>query len=320
MTPLSTKGRLLIFLMIVAIVALGICVAVWVHRLPNSSAIRDVPAAKRDLSVDDEGNNSLWPLPPEGMSLGSSYRLLAMRTNAGDGVAAKRLFNEVSECLRVDRLDAFFKKAITDKSWILNNPQAFTGFHGDSATDRTQALDQIENELDEIKESHQLCAAAPKRLDDGRIYQIALDAARAGDTRATACLLMAPYKAPSISDRQGKTYSNEVMALATNAIEGGDWNVALAMTYVYNGMPHEGYSGYVTFVNPEKELAYSELVRMGVPNGSPDAKHLDRRLGFLLQAISPEQKAAALDWARQTYARYFVTSGPVFSDSLPCNY
>lgn len=133
-------------------------------------------------------------------------------------------------------------------------------------------------------------------------------------------MLVAPYKSPPVSGQQGSEYANEVFALARNAVEGGDWNVALAMMYVYNGMPQDGFSSYVTSINPEKELEWSELVRLGAPSASLDAQHLDRRLALLKQSVSKSQVAAATAWAKQMYVKYFSGSGPVYPDSVPCDY
>jgi len=300
------------------ILVLGSCGALWTAT--DKAAKPGHFSRPKDSPVEVAIQEPFPPLPHQGESLGSTYKLLVSRTAKGDRAAAERLFNDFSECLRIDRLDAAFSRAVNDKTWILNNPDAFKGFGGDPKMNRERALDQIEDELDEIKNGRRLCAGAPKNIGDGRIYQIALAAARAGDEHAVACLLMAPYESPPINDQQGQTYSNEVMALARSAIENGSWNVALAMMYVYSGMPRNGYSQYVTFVDPQKELQYSELVRMGVPDGSPDAMHLDSRLKLLQETIPPDEKAAAMDWARQTYRDYFFARGPVFSDSLPCDH
>jgi hypothetical protein len=301
------------------IVVLVICAALWSTNNPsNLSAHPDVLPSTRPKH--GAGDKPLPPLPPKGESLGSTYNLLVTRTAEGSGNAAKRLFNDVSECLRADRLDSAFSKAVNDKNWILNNPESFTGSGGDPDVNRKRALDQIESELDDIKHARRLCAGAPSDLNDGRIYRIALDAAQSGDTRATACLLIAPYKSPPVSTRDGEIYASEVLALANNAIKNGSWDVAIAMMYVYNGMPHSGYSQYVTFVDPKKELEYSDLVRMGVPDGSPDAVHLDRRLKILSQSLSSEEASAAMAWAKRMYQNYFFTSGPAFSDSPPCRF
>jgi hypothetical protein len=260
--------------------------------------------------------------PPLGMSLKDSYQPLSERAQAGDAKAAIRLFDDLSECLRVSRMKALFQADIKDKNSFLNNPD---GLQLD-AKEQTKDLDVIQNELDEIQHADILCGNLPDDFNDGRIYQAALQAARAGDTDATACLLMAIWKSPRLTPGQGPQYADEVMQLAEDGVRQGNWNVASAMRFIYaswfvDGVgSHVEYQGFLKTPNPVKELQYSELIRLGTPDDTPEAAHLDRGLSMMRSAMNPAQQAAADRWAQETYARYFLRSGFVDPESPSCNY
>jgi hypothetical protein len=259
--------------------------------------------------------------PPLGMSLTDSYQPLSERAQAGDPKAAIRLFDDLSECLHVSRLDAAFKADIKDKNSFLNNPGSF----GFSAKEQTRDLDVIQQELDEIQRADVLCRNLPDGFNDGRIYQAALQAARAGDADATACLLVAPWEAPELKPGQGREYAHEVMQLAETGLQQGNWKVASAMRFIYapwhvDGVgSHVGYQGFLKTPDPVKELQYSELIRLGTPDNSPEAVSLDRGLSMMRGRLSPAQQAVAEQWAEKTYASYFLHSGFVNPEAFPCN-
>ncbi len=231
------------------------------------------------------------------------------------------MFTETSTCLRVARLDAAFQADLKDKNSFLNNPD---GFHED-AKQKAADIDVIEKEMDEIRQVDPLCANMPADFNDGRIYQVALEAARAGDSKATACLLLAQHDSPRVTPQQGRAYAAEVMQLADDGLRRGDWNVALAMPFVYssrtvdNFSSHLGYAGFLMRPDPVKQLEYSELIRLGTLNGSPVAARLDRRLSLLREMLSPAQRAEADRWAQETYATYYSHSGPVDPETMPCD-
>lgn len=269
--------------------------------------------------------------PPLGMSLTDSYQPLSERAQAGDAKAAIRLFNDLSECLHVSRLDAAFRAEVKDKNSFLNNP----GGSPLSTKQKTKDLDVIKKELDEIRRTEVLCGNLPGDFNDGRIYQVALQAARAGDADATACLLMAPYDTRRPTPDEGREYATEVMRLAEDGLGEGNWNVASAMRFIYATWSvdgtgsHAGYQGFLKTPDPVKELQYSELIRLGTPDNSPEAVSLDRGLSMMRSRLSPAQQAVAERWAEKTYASYFLHSGfPVqllnrgglflLSDSKPC--
>ena len=255
------------------------------------------------------------------MSLTDSYQPLSERAQAGDAEGAIRLFDDLSECLHVARLNTAFRADIKDKNSFLNNPGGFQL----SAEEQTKKLDEIQKELDEIQRTGVLCGSSPGDFNDGRIYQAALQAARAGDADATACLMVAPWEAPDVKPGQGREYAREVMRLAANGLRQGNWNVASAMLFIYaswsvDGIDsHVGYQGFLKTPDPVKELQYSELIRLGTPDNSPEAVGLDRGLSMMRGRLSLAQQAVAERWAEKTYANYFLHSGFVNPEAFPCN-
>lgn len=261
--------------------------------------------------------------PPPGMPLATSYQRLLERAQAGDTKAAIRLFESLSECLHVSRLNAAFRADIKDKSSFLNNPGGFQL----NAKEQTKDLDVIQKELDKIQRADVLCGNLPDDFNDGRIYQAALRAARAGDADATACLLVAPYDAaPRLTPEQGRGYATEVMRLAEDGLHQGNWNIASAMRFIYASWSvddvgsHVGYQGFLKTPDPVKELQYSELIRLGTLDNTPEAVSLDRGLSIMRSKMSLAQRAAADHWAQETYASYFLHSGFVNPESTPCNF
>jgi hypothetical protein len=131
------------------------------------------------------------------MPLMSTYQELWSQSNAGDGNAAKRLFADMSECLLASRLDKAYQNLSRQKDWIVHNPDAYGAHGGSSDEKQSAALTTIEQNEARIRQAHELCAGT-SILNDGQIYQVALDAARAGDQHALACLLVAPYDSPAL--------------------------------------------------------------------------------------------------------------------------
>lgn len=314
--------RILLAILACALLLIGAWLTIWfrgqsgIPASPHQETRSQVVSAPRQKTL----RQTLPVEPPLGMSLTDSYQTLSERAQAGDPKAAIRLFDDLSECLHASRLDAAFRADIKDKNSFLNNP----GGSQLSAQEQTKKLDEIQKELDKIQRADVLCRNLPDDFNDGRIYQAALQAARAGDADATACLLMAPYNTPRPTPEQGREYAAEVMRLAEDGLHQGNWNVALAMPFIYSYWIGDagpfGYFGFLIQPDPVKELQYSELIRLGTPDDTPVAASLDRRLSILRSKMSLAQQAAADRWAQETYASYFLHSGFVNPEAYPCNY
>jgi hypothetical protein len=225
----------------------------------------------------------------------------------------------MSECLLASRLDKAYQNLSRQKDWIVHNPDAYGAHGGSSDEKQSAALTTIEQNEARIRQAHELCAGT-SILNDGQIYQVALDAARAGDQHALACLLVAPYDSPALTGYQGKEYASYVMQLAQSALQQGSWPAAISMMYVYSGQPLSAYARTLASYDPVKEFEYSQLVRLGTPDGSIDAQHLDRRLSLMRQTLSRRQVEDGSNWATQTYRQYFFYSGPAFPNSPSCSF
>lgn len=314
-----------ILLAIVAGVLLLICIW-WVISSSDHSMLSTSGHEKTGIGVTSPrsraARETLPAKPPLGMSLATSYQSLARRARAGDTEAAVRLFDDLSECLHVSRLDTAFKAGIKNKNSFLNNP----GGSRLSANEQTRDLDVIQQERDEIQRADVLCGNLPDDFNDGRIYQVALQAARVGDADATACLLMAPFDTTRPTPEQGREYVDEVTQLAEDGLRRGNWNVASAMRFIYSPWSIDGIgsrAGYQVFLktpDPVKELQYSELIRLGTPDDTPEAAHLDRGLSMMRSTLSSAQQGIAERWAERTYTRHFLQSGFVNPESSPCNF
>lgn len=315
--------RTLLAIVVCALLLIGVWRAISPNGHPSTPAPGYKGAYTGMAALRRKAAKEMLPMePPLGTPLVTSYQSLSKRALAGDNEAAIRLFDDLSECLRVTRMQALFQADIKDKNSFLNNPG---GLHF-SGKEQTRDLDVIQKELDEIQRADVLCGNLPDDFNDGRIYQAALRAAHAGDANATACLLIAPYDTPRPTPEQGREYAAEVMQLAEDGLRQGNWNVAQAMTFIYSSMSydgmasHLGYQGFLKRLDPVKELQYSELIRLGTPGNTPEAAGLDRRLSMLRNTMTLAQQAAADRWAQETYARYFLQSGFVNPESSPCSY
>lgn len=307
---------------VIAPIALGVAVVATVAIVRTSNdthAVQTNDGSKSDAASPAKQSTSNPNLPPAGAPLVSTYQELWNQSNSGNGAAAKRLFADVSECLLTSRLDKAYQDLSKQRDWIVNNPDAYGARGGSSDEKRSAALATIEQNEIRIQQAAELCAGA-SNLNDGRIYQVALDAARAGDQHALACLLIAPYDGPTLVGNQGQEYASNVMQLAQSAVQQGSWPAAISMMYVYSGQPLSAYAGTLGSYDAMKEFEYSQLVRLGTPDGSIDAQNLDRRLGLMQQTLSQQQIQDGKSWANQTYQQYFFYSGPAFPDSLPCSF
>ncbi|WP_109124316.1 hypothetical protein [Dyella sp. C11] len=280
------------------------------HRSLPTTAKAVIAVRKDDLPA----------LPPAGAPLEATYELLRQRAGDGDPVAAQRVFDGARECMIAARLDAFYQHALQDKHWILNQPESPDASAWDKQY-RESTIQAIQQGMERVQRDIPNCGSFfHENLDDGRMLAMALAAARTGDDQATACLMTVNYKGRSPSPEENAAFAQEVMRLANDGMQRGSWQIVEAMREVVGSRSVEG--GQLTplsYPDQAKSWAYARLYRLGLPDDSPAAIHMDKVLSEV-STTSPAEQAKAQEWAQGIYQRYFIHSGPAQPDAIPCEY
>lgn len=318
---MQNKSRSLRIYVIIGILLTGALVSYFAGHAfeapPAKTAASGPPKVSPSQAADLKQTTRL---PPPGEPLIASSKILVAESAAGSSLAATRLFNDSRECLEVKRLQPMVQTLQKNRALILD-PGSPIGKSMASDLQRQAAIAQIDANIKKASSGDALCQGSDALLENGHIYAIAMRAAELGNNAAAACLLSAPYDSGTISDQQGKQYRSEAYRLAEEAVSRGSWQAAMALSLAYNGqLKGTGYASYTEEINPEKEYQYTRLIRLGVPDGSPEAVMLDKQLSAMTSALNPDQEFRADTWADQMYKNSFFYSGVPSPSVSPCEY
>jgi|GEM_PF-2840597 len=263
-------------------------------------------------------------LPTADAHLLSNRASLQEYAEEGDAAAASRLFNDMAWCIKRHRMQKWLLDLQSDPVWNQSSEAYFHAWHLDDPIKQQEALASIERNAQRIQDTQWMCEGAETMLTDGSIYDAMLLAASLGDTAASACALVAPYRGPKLTPEQATTYASETHRYAEAALRKGSWANVSALAEVSGRLLSDGgdagYGVYTYRPDQAMQLRYWALMRHGMADGTADAKTFDGGIAAMSARVTPAQRNEALRWADETYAKYFASSGPINAGMALCEY
>lgn len=241
------------------------------------------------------------PLPPANAPLKSILAELKARAEAGDAEAASRLFKDMETCAQVQRLNQMMpglaNRALNDTSSPAN-PAA--------AQRSERMLDFVQRNLDFTKNNAAMCADLSSS-DMAELVPATLQAAQLGDTQAANCYVGANLNNwPGLLDNPQwvQDYKNNALNLANNALQQGDWSMAMLMAQAYGG-GSRNMLNQLTGTDPSQAYTYAKLMSLGQPSGTTPSTRSNNALANFSSQLTPEQIQAANAQAQQMYQQFF---------------
>ncbi len=263
-------------------------------------------------------------LPPAHAPLLSNRASLQAYAQEGDAAAASRLFNDMAWCVKRVRLQAWMVALQSDPLWNQSTDAYFHAQGLDDPAGQREALASIERNAQRVLDTRRMCEGTDAMLSDGSIYGAMLQAARLGDTAASACALVAPYRGPKLTPGEAGAYAEETRRYAEAALRKGSWASVFALGMVSSPTVSDGgdagYAQYTYRPDRAMQLRYWALLRHGLADGTADARTFDGGIALMSAAVTPAQRNEALRWADETYAKYFMSSGPSTASMSVCEY
>jgi hypothetical protein len=263
-------------------------------------------------------------LPIANASLPANRVNLQEYAEEGDAAAASRLFNDMAWCIERPRMQKWLSDLQSDPVWNRSTEAYFHGRFLDDPARQQEARAIIERNAQRVRETPWMCEGTETMLADGSIYETMLLAARLGDTAASACALVAPYRGPKLTPEQATAYASETRRYAEAALRKGSWANVSALATVSGRLLSDGgdagYGAYTYRSDQAMQLRYWALMRHGMADGTADAKTLDGGIAAMSASVTPAQRNEALRWADETYVKYFTSSGPSSAAMTLCEY
>jgi hypothetical protein len=238
-----------------------------------------------------------------------SYNAAAKR---GDLAVASKLFKEASECLAMRRIDERMSSRLSDRHSILNDRDRQGG-----SEDKT--LVEMKGAQQRADASRTMCEGTKNIISNENIYDMALTAAKLGDTAASACFIAAPWPVENkdVDLSKARQYRDEAEILGESAIKKGNWRVVQAMASAASGFGNGGYSSYIYKQDFVAQLRYEKLLRLGATPDRDEAKNLDLAIQILSSRVSSADIATADEWAHKIYTKFYSTV-PLPAQSTAC--
>lgn len=239
------------------------------------------------------------PLPPPGTPLKDTFADLKARADAGDAVAASRLFQDLQRCAETQRLNQMLPGMANR---MLNGNAPAGGMQGD------RQLNMVQRSLDFAESNAALCAdVTPEMM--ASLVPTTLQAAQMGDPQAADCYVGANLNTwPDVLDNPEwiNDYKNNALPLANAALQQGDWAmVGMLAAANAGGIRTNNMLNQVTGTNTLQAYTYAKLMSLGQPTGTTPSNRSTNALTTLSSELTPEQVAAADAQAQQMYQQYF---------------
>lgn len=234
-------------------------------------------------------------LPARGVPLKDAFAELQARANAGDAVAATRLFRDLDRCKRLRGSE--WRNAGVAGDLARKNTDGMS-----PAQLRTQQIlfDTMKVRQQSVHENQALCAGASDEMLDTLVPNLA-QAARLGDEDARACYLgRGPlYDARSLlaHPESLQAYRNNTSAMIDAGLAAGDWRVVDLLQQAYEPGAQSLLAGLVG-ADPVQHYRYLRLYRLGAEQHR--VATLDQQLAAAAANLTSAQLAEADEWARTT--------------------
>lgn len=232
-----------------------------------------------------------------------AFAQLKARADAGDAIAATRLYRNVGFCNRLPALDAMLARSadelLAEKTTAMNAQQL---------RDYKIQLDAIEERKPVMQRFRDLCAGASEDMLASLVPSIQR-AAELGDADARACYLK---QGPNLDPRSFATrpqlldgYRHSVSALIDSGMAAGDWKVVDIVRNASRAGSESLLSGLLGS-DPTLHYRYLKLYRLGL--GARDGARLDLQLDSAAAGLSPAQRIDADVWAQTALQKHFSGS------------
>lgn len=232
--------------------------------------------------------------------LKDAFAQLQAQADAGDAVAATRLYRNVGFCSRLPALD-----------WMLTRTadellaQKTDRMDAQQLRDYKIQLDAIEERKPVMKRFHDLCDGASDEMLASLVPSLKR-AAELGDVDARACYLK---QGPNVDPRSFATrpelldgYRRSVNSLIASGMEAGDWKVVDVVRHA-SGAGSDSLLAGLLGSDPSLHYRYLKLYRLGM--GPRDGARLDQQLDSAAASLSPAQRMDADVWAQTTLQKNF---------------
>lgn len=235
------------------------------------------------------------PLPAPGVPLKATFTDLQARANAGDAVAATRLFRDLDRCNRL-RGSEWRNKGVTGD---LANKKT-DGMSPEQLRTYQILFDTMKVRQQSVHENQALCAGVSDEMLDTLVPNLA-QAARLGDEDARACYLgRGPlYDARSLLAHPEtlQAYRNNTSAMMEAGLAAGDWRVVDLLQQAYEPGAQGLLAGLVG-ADPVQHYRYLRLYRLGAEQHR--VARLDQQLAAAAANLTSAQLADADQWAQTT--------------------
>lgn len=263
----------------------------------------------RRLNSSHYGGDSLpeSALPPAGSPWATVYDQLHARSEAGDSIAATRLFHDTMLCNNYLSVKDHIDRILRMYSGGMPSAQAIH--------DHDDALAKLQQQLkDDAAICDQVNATDLKKVQ----YSIVLQAAQSGDRVAQSCYVDAGIFARSILDPVQmklikQDYSVHVLQIAQDGINSGSWPMVFLLEQAYAAAP-AGFGDQEwlrAIIQPDPLGMYSYLLleQLGQQEKGTDS-NMPAKLATIRDAhgISSTEIDLARSWASQVYAAHFAHS------------
>ncbi len=241
------------------------------------------------------------PLPALGTPLAQIRDELQARADAGDADAASRLYRDTQRCADVRRINARSAMTMRLMSTDRNKPSSAEEIQRERAF-----LDNLEKELNFAADNAALCVGLSDE-DINDLVPISMQAAQMGDRVAADCYVgNALYGAKGLLDHPEwlTDYKQNALAIAQNALEGGDWKMVDILRNSYSNNLGISLFSQVTGHDDVQTYRYLKLHSFGLPSGVT-SDWTTKLLATEAADISADAKRDADAWAQDAYQRYF---------------
>lgn len=235
---------------------------------------------------------------------------LLAKTQAKDAYAAVERFAQANRCFQGAQAKAFLDRKTRESGSWANQADQMRKLS-------QEQLDAIEQRTQLAREYETSCKDSAAAIESGGLYDLAQQAADAGDAAAGYCyasgMLPSPKEWESDESRQIQ-YRMKAREYIDEGLRSGDWRaVVLALQSSSGGV---GRLASVMKADPEMAYELTKLQRLG--SSRSVALELDKQLELRAQNLTPAAINAADRRAETVYQKHFSAAGAYTGDIVAC--
>ncbi len=271
----------------------------WWMTHTSATLIEPAQAATHGSRKSADSNEAL---PPPRTALVDTFDKLKSRADAGDALAAPRLYNDLLRC----RVSASINSDVAQatKSALLDRNINLTPQELDA---REKKLAHMQELADSARANESLCVG----ISAAYLQEFApatLRAAELGDDDAASC-----YVDGEFLSMQGAAdhpewlaqYKRHALDIADQSVGRGDWTMVRQFYDALGDVHGSTAFGRLTGRDVAQQYRYAKLMQLGADAASSGA--IDAQVSALLPSLSENDIAVGDIWARNAYQRTFAS-------------